>query len=158
MGDSMSKKKNQVSIQARRRLFFLRPICLFLVFFLCITLLTNFFKLYKLNGEKEEREKKYIELQERTEYLKNEVSKLNDSDYLAKFARENYSYSKDGEIILKIDKSNSNSNHNKEKEDLEEDEPVQKRNDNKKIYLSIGISLFIFYITIVILRRKKVSE
>ena len=103
----MSKKKNQVSIQARRRLFFLRPICFFLVFFLCITLLTNFVKLYNLNKEKEQREVKYVELQEKTEYLRNEVSKLNDPDYLAKYARENYSYSKEGEIILKIDKTSN---------------------------------------------------
>lgn len=147
----MSKKKNQVSIQARRRLFFLRPICFFLIFFLAITLLTNFVKLYKLNIEKKEREDKYIELQERTEYLKNEVSKLNDPDYLAKYARENYSYSKDGEIILKIDKSS-----NTVKEEKVEKEVTKKENHNK-IYLSIGISLLLFYITLVFVRRKKVS-
>lgn len=144
----MSKKKNQVSIQARRRLFFLRPICFFLVFFLCITLLTNFVKLYKLNNEKKEKENEYIELQERTEYLKNEVSKLNDPDYLAKFAREKYSYSKDGEIILKIDESN-----NTKKEKAEEDIPDKKKNNNK-LYLSIGVSVFLFYITISFIRKK----
>ena len=146
----MSKKKNQVSIQARRRLFFLRPICFFLIFFLCITLLTNFVKLYKLNIEKKEREDKYIELQERTEYLRNEVSKLNDPDYLAKFARENYSYSKDGEIILKIDET---SNIKEEKVEVDN----TKKENHNKIYLSIGISLLLFYLTISFVRRKKVS-
>lgn len=147
----MSKKKNQVSIQARRRLFFLRPICFFLIFFLVITLLSNFVKLYKLNIEKKEREDKYIELQEKTEYLRNEVSKLNDPDYLAKFAREHYSYSKDGEIILKIDEKS-----NVKKEQVEE--VVPKKEKHNKVYLSIGISLLLFYLTITFVRRKKVSE
>lgn len=148
----MSKKKeSKISIQAKRRLFFMRPICFFLVFFLIVTLLSNMVKLYKLNNEKKEKESAYIEAQERTEYLKTEVAKLNDPEYLAKFARENYSYSKEGELIIRVDNSS-----NKKEEVKVEDNVVNTKN-NKKLYLSIGISIFIFYITLVIIRRKKVS-
>ena len=146
----MSKKEDKISIQARRRLFFMRPICFFLIFFLIITLLSNMVKLYKLNIEKKEKEAEYIELQEKTEYLRTEVTKLNDPEYLAKFARENYSYSKDGEIIIKIDNSNK-------KEEVNAEDDLLNTENHNKLYLSIGISLLLFYLTISFLRRKKVS-
>ena len=37
------------------------------------------------------------------EKLNDEISKLNDPEYLAKYAREKYLYSKKDEIIIKID-------------------------------------------------------
>lgn len=147
----MAKKENKISIQAKRRLFFMRPICLFLVFFLIVTLLSNMVKLYKLNNEKKEKELALVEAQEKTQYLKTEVTKLNDPEYLAKYARENYSYSKDGELIIRVETSNK-------KEEVKVEDDLVNTKNHKKLYLSIGISLFIFYITLVFLRRKKVSD
>ena len=39
---------------------------------------------------------------EKEDELKVDASKLQDPDYIARYAREKYSYSKDGEIILRI--------------------------------------------------------
>jgi len=35
--------------------------------------------------------------------LKNEINKLQDKDYVARYARENYLYTKDGEYVIKVD-------------------------------------------------------
>ena len=37
------------------------------------------------------------------ENLKSEISRLQDPEYMAKYAREKYLYSKNGEIIIKIE-------------------------------------------------------
>lgn len=146
----MSKtKKNKVSIQARRRLFFLRPICLFLLFFVAITFISNTIRLYQLNNEKKQKEDEYIIQQEKSEYLKNEIIKLNDPEYLARFARENYSYSKDGELIIKID--------TKQEEEPKVDNNIKDSNNEWLVYVSIGVVLMIFYLFIRKLKKRNVS-
>ncbi len=140
------KKKNKFSIQARRRLFFLRPICLFLLFFVAITFISDTIRLYQLNNEKKEKEEEYIKQQEKSDYLKNEIIKLNDPEYLAKFARENYSYSKDGELIIKIDE--------KVDEEVKVEDNIQEKNSEWLIYGIIGIALLISYLFIRMLRKR----
>ena len=51
---------------------------------------------------KSELEVKYNELLETEKDLNGEVVKLQDPEYLAKFARERFMYSKDGELIIRI--------------------------------------------------------
>ena len=140
------KKKNKVSIQARRRLFFLRPICLFLLFFVAITFISNTIRLYQLNNEKKQKEEEYIKQQEQSDYLKKEIIKLNDPEYLAKFARENYSYSKDGELIIKID--------DKVDEEVKVENNIQEKNNEWLMYGIIGVALSIFYLFGRMLRKK----
>ena len=41
-------------------------------------------------------------MKEKEEVLKSDATKLQDPDYVARYAREKYLYSKDGEIILQI--------------------------------------------------------
>ncbi len=45
---------------------------------------------------------KYESLLAEEETLNSELNKLQDPDYVAKFAREKYMYSKDGEVIIRI--------------------------------------------------------
>ena len=47
-------------------------------------------------------EDKMASLEERENDLNNEIKKLQDSDYLARYAREKYFYSKNGELIIRI--------------------------------------------------------
>ena len=44
-----------------------------------------------------------MEKLEEEDKLNDEISKLQDPEYLAKYAREKYLYSKDDEIIIKIE-------------------------------------------------------
>lgn len=52
--------------------------------------------------EKQELEEKLAELEALEKELQLDANKLQDSDYIARYAREKYSYSKDGEFIIKI--------------------------------------------------------
>lgn len=47
-------------------------------------------------------ENRIVALQEEEDNLNNEIKKLQDSDYLARYAREKYFYSKNGELIIRI--------------------------------------------------------
>lgn len=53
--------------------------------------------------EKKELEDSYVSKLEEEELLKSEIQKLQDDEYVARYAREKYLYSKNGELIIKID-------------------------------------------------------
>lgn len=71
-----------------------------------ITLIDNvgktMYQIYQKSKEKKEFENQLIELKDKEEELKATVTKLQDPDYVARYAREKYLYSKDGEIIIRI--------------------------------------------------------
>lgn len=52
--------------------------------------------------EKKHLEKELIALKEKEKELKLDADKLQDPDYVARYAREKYFYSKDGEYVIKI--------------------------------------------------------
>ena len=47
----------------------------------------------------------YNLLQKEAQKLESNVNKLQDTDYVARYAREKYLYTKDGELIIRIPKS-----------------------------------------------------
>ena len=53
-------------------------------------------------NEKKDLDEELTSLKEREEQLKVDANKLQDPDYIARYAREKYFYSKDGEYILQI--------------------------------------------------------
>ncbi len=55
------------------------------------------------NSEKKILEAKYESLLKEEDELNNEITKMQDSEYAAKYAREKYGYSKDNEVIIKFD-------------------------------------------------------
>jgi len=56
----------------------------------------------ELKNEKERLEKQVVVLQDEKEILETDILKLKDDDYIAKYVREKYYFSKEGELILKI--------------------------------------------------------
>lgn len=60
-------------------------------------------QIYKNIKQKENLSIVYKEKLEEEEKLQSEITKLQDPDYIARYAREKYLYSKDGEIIIKIE-------------------------------------------------------
>ena len=52
--------------------------------------------------EKQDLEKELTYLKEKEEELQVDAEKLQNPDYVARYAREKYLYSKDGEIVLQI--------------------------------------------------------
>ena len=63
---------------------------------------TYFFEIYDIYNEKQNLSKKLADLESEEERLESEVQKLKDPEYVARYAREKYSYSKDGEYIIKL--------------------------------------------------------
>ena len=59
-------------------------------------------EIYEKKKEKEELKVLLVKLKEKEESLKVDANKLQDPDYVARYAREKYLYSKEGEYIIKI--------------------------------------------------------
>ena len=53
--------------------------------------------------EKKQLEEKITLLEKEKDVLESDILKLKDPDYIAKYVREKYLYSKDGEVILRMD-------------------------------------------------------
>ena len=104
----MGKKTKKITKQSKRRLVFLGPFSIFIVMLTFYTAISYTYKQLTLK-EKEDSLKLELEsLKEGEEELRNEVSKLQDTEYLARYARETYLYTKDGEYVIKINKKEKN--------------------------------------------------
>ena len=99
----MAKKKKRKTSKSKIRIF------ISLIVFGAVTValgyncLTNITKIQEMKKEKKELESKLITLQEEKEILETDILKLEDPDYIAKYVREKYFYSKDGELILRLE-------------------------------------------------------
>ena len=142
--------KRRITKASKRRLTVFGTLSLFAIFYFIFSLLYNSYMIYSLVQEKDKLEKKYIKLQEKAENLKVDIEKLNDPDYLANYARENYLYSKQGEYVLQL------------KEETEETEEQINiiSNNIKKNYLIVGLSVFMALVFAIIIRKgnKRVSK
>ena len=94
----MAKKRSK----KKKRLFSLVLISLVIIGFTTFTIGKYWVEIYEKYREKKELEKEYVTLKEKEAELRVDADKLQDPDYIARYAREKYLYSKDGEIILKI--------------------------------------------------------
>ena len=63
----------------------------------------NVIKIFELKEEEKRLMQEQVTLGTEHEVLENDVKRLNDKDYVAKYVREKYLYSKEGELILRID-------------------------------------------------------
>ncbi len=63
-------------------------------------------EIYSKNKEKEELNNKLVELKKEEEQLTIDVEKLKDPEYVARYLREKFFYSTDGEYIIRIPKGN----------------------------------------------------
>ena len=135
--------KRRITKASKRRLTFFGTLSLIAIFYFIFSLFYNGYIIYDLVQEKNKLEKKYEKLQEKAEDLKVDIEKLNDPDYLANYARENYLYSKQGEYVLQL---------KEEKEETEE--KINIISDNiKKNYIIIGLSVFIILTFIIIISK-----
>ncbi len=85
-----------------KRLFFLGFSSVAIIIVTTITIGKYWVEIYNKYQEKKELKKELVALKDQEDELKVDASKLQDPDYIARYAREKYSYSKDGEIILRI--------------------------------------------------------
>lgn len=65
-------------------------------------LLVNINKIMKMREQKKNLEHRIELLKEEEKILESDIQKLEDPAYIARYAREKYLYSKDGEIIIRL--------------------------------------------------------
>lgn len=76
--------------------------CIVLVSLICVNLFSVWSKMVSINKERKVYEAELVDLDEESKYLETEIEKLQDPDYAARYAREQYLYSKDGEFNIRI--------------------------------------------------------
>ena len=108
-------KRKKFSRTSKRRLAFFGTLSLIVIGYAVFSFVYYSVNLLKAKNENINLENKLKSLQNDEENLKIEIQKLKDPEYIARYARENYSYSKDGEYIIKLDSSNKNEKQEKKK-------------------------------------------
>ena len=136
--------KKRVSKTVKRRLTFLGPILLGIVIFCIFTIFSYAYQIHQLKIEEQKLESKLENLQTEERELSSEIIKLKDPDYIAKYARENYLYSMEGENVIKI-------------EDKKIEDAVEE-NNNDKIYYIMGISISILIVLFIAVLIKIVKK
>ena len=101
------KKKKKTILKKNMKRFLLFGITSFaIIIFICISVFNIVIQIIDKYQEANELEKEKIVLEEKEKQLNDEILKLQDSEYLARYAREKYFYSKDGELIIRIKDEN----------------------------------------------------
>lgn len=96
----MTNKKNKAKTRCRLCLFM--PICLVILITIFVAVGSYWVKIANKYREKQDLANEIVALKEKEEELKVDVQRLEDPDYVARYAREKYMYSKEGEIILRL--------------------------------------------------------
>lgn len=96
------KKRRKKSSKHKIRMFFAFVIFGGITAVLGYNLLNNLISIREMNVEKKELKNKIVDLEKEKKVLETDIMKLEDPDYIAKYVREKYYYSKDGEVILRI--------------------------------------------------------
>ncbi len=96
----MATKKKTTKLKYRMCLFV--PVCLLLLMTIFVTIGSYWLQITAKYQEKKQLEEQILALKEKEESLRVDVERLEDPDYVARYAREKYMYSKDGEIILRL--------------------------------------------------------
>lgn len=96
-------KKRKVRIKKKtKRMFVFGILSIIVILGVSISIVKIINQIIDKYREADALEEKMADLTEKEEELNNEINKLQDKDYLARYAREKYFYSKDGELIIRI--------------------------------------------------------
>ncbi len=139
----MAKKVPKAS---KRRLVFLTPFILIITVYFLFTVGYYGYKLISLKNEQIKLSNDLFTLQSEEKQLKNEIQKLKNPEYLARYARENFLYSKDGEYIIKLE---TNKKLEPEKNTL-----LEKLEENYIYIIAIFSTLILLFILLVFRKNK----
>ena len=96
----MSKKNSKK--KSKRRMILLGFSSVFIIIATTFTIGKYWVEIFEKYQEKKDLENELTALKEKEEELTVDANKLQNPDYIARYAREKYLYSKDGEYILQI--------------------------------------------------------
>lgn len=131
----------KVSKKAKMRLVLFGIPSILMIIYFVFTLTSSIFNYISLKKEENNLNNELASLLAQKEELKIEIDKLNDPEYVARYAKEKYLYSQNGEYVIKIE------------ENLEEVKTKQKSN-NTILYIT-GFGLLVL-IMLLIKKRTKV--
>lgn len=96
----MAKYKKRMRL--KKRSIMLCLLSIMVIVFTTFSIGKYWVEIYDKYQEKKDLERELTSLKEKEEILQVDANKLQDPDYIARYAREKYLYSKDGEFILQI--------------------------------------------------------
>ena len=96
------KKKKKVLKTSLIRASFAMPLCFFIIAFIVYTAVNYTIDIYSKYREKEELDKDLLALKDKEQKLTVDVEKLQDPEYVGRYLREKFLYSKQGEYIIKL--------------------------------------------------------
>ena len=131
--------KKKVSKKSKRRLMIFGILSIIAIGYFFVTLIGYTYNYISLKNEEINLKNQLVSLQDKKANLKIEIQKLNDPEYVARYAKENYLYSEDGEIVLKIDDTTP---------------VINNVSNSNNYYLIVGIGILIFLIIIIKIRKK----
>ena len=103
----MSKNNTKVSMKKSvKRILVFGVFSVCIIFFVVLSVYNVVADIIDKYKEADMLEKQMIVLNEKEEELNSEIIKLQDKDYLARYAREKYFYSKNDELIIRIPTEN----------------------------------------------------
>lgn len=94
--------KRKLKKKAFKRFLLLLPCTVVLLVVLVVSIGKYWVDIVNKYQENESLQQELIKLKEKELELAVDVQKLEDPEYIARYAREKYLFSKDGEVILKI--------------------------------------------------------
>lgn len=137
----MAKK---ISKTSKRRLVLFGTISFVIIGYFFVSLFTYTINLRNLKLEEAKLNQELLILKENEQNLKIELQKLKNPEYIARYAREKYLYSKDGEYIIDI----------KGNKVINEETIKQERIDNLK-YIGVGLALIVLVVIYIYYKNKK---
>lgn len=94
--------KTKYSRKRKRRLLVLGTFSVVAIVATTYTMGKYWVQIYEKSHEKTELTKELKKLKKKESSLRADANKMQDKEYIARYAREKYLYSKDGEFILRI--------------------------------------------------------
>lgn len=102
MAKSKNTRKSKISKKAKLRILLFFIIFGGIIGSLSYSFFSNVNKIVSIKKEKQILSDRIAELTDEEAVLNSDIKKLEDPEYVARYAREKYLYSKDGELIIRI--------------------------------------------------------
>lgn len=96
------EKRSRTSKKSKRRMIILGTFSFVAITFTTYTIGKYWIEIYQKSKEKEKLTAELKKLEKKESSLRADATRMKDKEYIARYAREKYLYSKNGEFILRI--------------------------------------------------------
>ena len=98
----MVKRKKRYTVKTKSRMFVIFCFFIAIISTLGYTLFINLYQIINLKLQLLDLKEQKLVLEDEEKVIQADIKRLQDPVYMSRYAREKYFYSKDGEIILRI--------------------------------------------------------